>query len=358
MSVDGRRFEIGTHRIGDEGRLFVIAEIGLNHDGSVERALALVDAAAAAGASAIKLQTVDAAGLVSTNAPAPAHVNAGSMVEFFAQFELDEAAHRAVVDRARAHGLAVLATPLSEAAVGLLERVGIDAYKIASGDITWPGLIARAAATGRPLIMSTGMSDLHEISRAVGWARDAGATGIALLHAVSAYPTPSDSENLRAIATLARAFDLPVGFSDHSPDGASLPLAIALGASVYERHLMMHAEDSVVDAAVSSTPRQLAALIQGAARTYEALGTGRKTCVRAERANRIPSRRALYATRQLSAGHRVRANDIIALRPGVGLSPDRELDLIGRVLLRDIPAGAPFLEGDIVQRPDEAARVA
>ena len=237
MSVDGRRFDIGTHRIGDEGRLFVIAEIGLNHDGSVERALALVDAAAAAGASAIKLQTVDAAGLVSTNAPAPAHVNAGSMVEFFAQFELDEAAHRAVVDRARAHGLAVLATPLSEAAVGLLERVGIDAYKIASGDITWPGLIARAAATGRPLIISTGMSDLHEISRAVGWARDAGATVFLSSHILSEVDRMCSrigivrAGRLVAVRTLAElrasaprrvtvVFSTPVGNSQPLPQGA------------------------------------------------------------------------------------------------------------------------------------------
>lgn len=358
MAFEGRSFGIGSHTIGGSGRLFVIAEIGLNHDGSLERALELVDAAAGAGASAIKLQTVDAAGLVSTNAPAPAHVTAGSMVEFFARFELDEAAHAAIVSRARDHGLAVLATPLSEAAVDLLERVGVDAYKIASGDITWPGLITRAAQTGRPLIISTGMADLHEVGRAVSWALDGGASGVALLHTVSAYPTPSGSENLRAIATLASAFNVPVGLSDHGADGSSLPLAIALGASIYERHLMMHAEDTVVDAAVSSTPGGLATLVQTAERTYAALGTGRKACVRAERRNRIPSRRALYATRALPAGHRVQARDMIALRPGVGLSPDRELDLIGRVLSRDLEAGSPFLEGDLVSGQHEAARVA
>jgi sialic acid synthase SpsE len=357
MSGNGRQLKIGAHAIGGD-TLFVIAEIGLNHDGSVDRALTLVDAAAAAGASAIKLQTVDAAGLVSNNAPAPVHVKAGSMREFFAQFELGEAAHRAVVARARAHGLAVIATPLSEAAVDLLERVGIDAYKIASGDITWPGLIARAAGTGRPVIMSTGMSDLHEVSRALTWAREAGASGVALLHAVSAYPTPTGSENLRAISTLAATFNVPVGLSDHGADGFALPLAIALGASIYERHVMMHADDPVVDREVSSTPCALAALVQTAARTYAALGNGRKTCARAERPNRIPSRRALYATRALAAGHRVMARDIVALRPGVGLPPDRELDLIGRILSRDVPDGSPFLEGDIVAGNREAARVA
>jgi sialic acid synthase SpsE len=358
MSFDGQSFQIGTQTIGAAGRLFVIAEIGLNHDGSTEQALALVDAAAAAGASAVKLQTLEAAALVSTNAPAPAHLDAGSMVEFFARFELDEAAHRAVVARARQHGLAVLATPLSEAAVDLLDRVGIDAYKIASGDITWPGLITRAARTGRPMIMSTGMSDLHEVARAVSWARDGGAAGVALLHTVSAYPTPTGSENLRAIATLSRTFEVPVGLSDHGADGFSLPLAVALGACIYERHLMLRSDDPVVDAAVSSTPGTLAALVRAAARTHAALGTGEKTCDQAERPNRIPSRRALYTTRALRSGHRVQPGDVIALRPGVGLPPDRAGDLIGRPLPRDLAAGAPFLEGDLIPNHREAAHVA
>lgn len=358
MSFEGRGVEIGTHTIGSNERLFVIAEIGLNHGGSVDRALTLVDAAAAAGASAIKLQTVDAAALVAANAPAPAHVPATSMVEFFSQFELDEAAHLALVRRAREHGLAVLATPLSEGAVDLLHRIGIDAFKIASGDITWPGLITRAARTGRPLVISTGMSDLHEVARALSWAREGGTPGVALLHTVSAYPTPMGSENLRAIGTLARTFGVPVGLSDHGADGFSLPLAVALGASLYERHLMLHANDQAVDAPVSSTPTDLAALVRAAARASAALGTGQKTCARAERPNRIPSRRALYARRALPAGYRVQAEDVIALRPGIGLPADREIDLIGRPLPRDLAAGAPFLEGDLIVRDGEASRVA
>ncbi|MDH4064137.1 MAG: N-acetylneuraminate synthase family protein [Acidobacteriota bacterium] len=358
MSFEGRSFEIGRHAIGAAERLFVIAEIGLNHGGSLDRALTLVDAAAAAGASAVKLQTVEASALVSTQAPPPAHVEADSMVEFFSQFELDEAAHRAIAERAREHGLAVLATPLSETSVDMLDRIGVDAFKIASGDLTWPRLITRAAQTRRPIVISTGMSELHEVARAMSWAREGGASGVALLHAVSAYPTPPGSENLRALGTLTRTFGVPVGLSDHGADGFSLPLAVALGAVLYERHLMLHAGDQVVDAPVSSTPTGLAALVRAADRARGALGTGQKTCARAELPNRIPSRRALYATRPLPAGHRVEAGDIIALRPGIGLAADRELDLIGRQLPRDIAAGAPFLEGDVLVGHREAARVA
>jgi sialic acid synthase SpsE len=358
MLLEGRSFQIGTHRIGASERLFVIAEIGLNHGGSLDRALTLVDAAAAAGASAIKLQTLEAASLVSANAPAPAHVNAGSMVEFFEQFELGPPAHGAIVDRARQHGLAVLATPLSESAVDLLDALDIDAFKIASGDITWPALITRAARTRRPMVISTGMSDLHEVARAIAWARSGGASGVALLHAVSAYPAPQGSENLRAIGTLARTFGVPVGLSDHGADGFSLPIAVSLGASLYERHLKLHAGDQVVDAPVSSTPKELAALIRAAARAAAALGTGEKVCGPAERVNKLPSRRALYATRSLPAGHRIEPGDVIALRPGVGLPADRQADLIGRRLPRDLPMGHPFLEGDLVVSYHEAARVA
>jgi sialic acid synthase SpsE len=358
MQAERRSFDIGRQRIGDASPMFVIAEIGLNHGGSVDRALTLVDAAAGAGASAIKLQTLEAAALVVPNAPPPAHVEARSMVDFFARFELDEDAHRAIVARAREHGLAVMATPLSLSAVDMLERVGIDAYKIASGDLTWPGLITRCAATGRPLVISTGMADLHEVDRALTWAQTGGAAGVALLHAVSAYPTPAGSENLRAITTLQETFGVPVGLSDHSPDGAPMPVAVTLGASVYERHLMLHAGDPAIDAPVSSTPSGLRALIETAAWTRAALGTGDKVCQRAERPNRLPSRRALYATRALPAGHVVGPDDVVALRPGIGLAADREDDLIGRRLPRAVAAGSPFLEGDLIVSYYEAARVA
>ena len=358
MLAERRSFGIGQHRVGGASPMFVIAEIGLNHGGSLDRALTLVDAAAGAGASAIKLQTLEAAALVVPGAPAPAHVDAASMVDFFARFELDEEAHHAIAERARAHGLAVMATPLSVAAVDMLERVGVDAYKIASGDITWPGLITRCARTGRPLVISTGMADLHEVAQALAWARAGGASDVALLHTVSAYPTPAGSENLRAIATLDDTFGVPVGLSDHSADGSPMPVAVTLGASIYERHLILHAGDPAIDAPVSSTPSGLRALVEIAARTRAALGTGQKVCQKAERPNRVPSRRALYATRALPAGHVVQPDDLIALRPGIGLAADREDDLIGRRLPRAIAAGAPFLEGDLIVSCYEAARVA
>ena len=347
MSPDAIQLPIGPRVAGEGCPLFVVAEIGLNHDGSVERALGLVDAAAAAGAVAVKLQTLDAAALVAPGAPAPAHVSATSMVDFFRRYELDEAGHTRVVARARERGLAVMATPLSEDAVDLLERVGIDAYKIASGDITWETLITKAARTGKPVVISTGMSTLAEAQRAMLWAARAGTGGVALLHCVSAYPVPQGSENLRAIATLGLACGAVVGLSDHGADGFAAPLAVAMGAAIYERHLVLAAGDDSIDADVSSTPGELAVIVRAAARAAAALGTGAKVCLPAERPNLDASRRALHARRGLPAGHVVSAADVIALRPGFGLGADRLRDLIGTRLGRDVAGGTAFHAADL-----------
>lgn len=333
------RFEIAGRPVGSGHPMFVIAEIGLNHGGSLERACALVDAAAAAGASAVKLQTLHADGLVAAQCPAPAHVAARSLRDFFRRFELDEAAHRVVAGRARAHGLAFMSTPFDDRAVDLLERVGVDAWKIASGDLTHRRLIERVARTGLPLVLSTGMSSLDEVRRAVDWAADAGARDIAVLHCVSAYPVPLGQENLAAIATLARATGRPVGLSDHGTFGNAIVVAAALGASVYERHIVEGAESDAIDRPVSSTPGELRAAVEAAERTRLALGDGTKRCLDAEAPNVVPSRRGLHAVRALARGEVLREGDLMALRPALGV-PASEIDqVVGRVLVRDVAPG-------------------
>lgn len=327
---------IGRHQICRGQPLFIIAEIGLNHGGSVDLALAMVDAAADAGVSAVKLQTVIAAELA---VPSPTR-------DFFAVFELDEAAHQRLADRARARGLAFLSTPLSERAVDMLERVGVDAYKIASGDLTWTRLIERCARTGKPIIISTGLASLDEVACAYEAARAGGAPSIGLLHCVSAYPVPEGSENLRAIATLADRFPGPVGLSDHGSDPFALPIAVTLGASIYERHFVLADGDEAVDAAVSSSAAGFADIVRTAARATVALGSGVKTCLAAE-APCLPSRRGLYAARDLAAGHVVTADDVMALRPASALSADKLSVLVGSTLGRDMAEGSPFLLTDL-----------
>jgi sialic acid synthase SpsE len=339
--------EIGGWKIGSSEPLFVIAELGLNHGGSLDTALALVDAAAAAGASAIKLQTIEADRLVAEACPAPAHVAVASLREFFRQFELDEPAHRAIAARARSRGVAFMSTPFSEEAVDMLGRVGCDAFKIASGDITHRRLIERAARTGCPLVISTGMSDLEDIAAAVGWARAAGASQVALLHCVSAYPVPKGSENLRAIGELSRVFQVPVGLSDHTTEPLAAPLAVALGAALYERHFVLDADAAGVDAAVSATPSDLARIVLAADQARQALGHGRKTCLPAEHVNVGASRRSLYAVRALARGEVVTDDAVTALRPADGLDASRWPELIGVRLARDVRAGAVFLDTDL-----------
>jgi N,N'-diacetyllegionaminate synthase len=344
------------HRIADcrialDAPLFVVAEVGLNHGGSVAQALALIDGAAAAGASAVKLQTLTPDCLVSGVAPPPRHLSGGrdggSLVEFFRRFELDETAHRELVGRARSHGLAVIATPLSEEAVDLLEVVGVDAYKIASGDITHEPLIERAGRTGYPLIISTGMSTLDEIAVAVECARSVGVQELALLHCVSCYPVPAGHENLRAIQELAQTFGVPVGLSDHGTDPMAAPLAVALGATIYERHIMLPGSADAVDAAVSSTPEELADIVRAAERARAALGDGHKRCLPIESVNRVGSRRSLRAARPLSPGEIIGPDDIVALRPGDGLESVYQTALVGCVVTRPIRAHEPFVAGDL-----------
>lgn len=339
--------EIGRQAIGPDAPVFVIAEIGLNHGGSPARALEMVDAAAAAGASAVKLQTIVADRLVAASCPPPAHVETASLQAFFARFELDLSAHRAVVDRARHHRLAVLSTPFSEEVLPMLEALDLDAYKIASGDLTYHRLISAVARTGRPLILSTGMSSLVEVRNAVDAARRAGADALAVLHCVSAYPVPASSQNLRAISTLATVLELPVGLSDHGADTSAAVPAVALGSCIYERHLVLNDDADAVDRAVSSTPGELQTAIAAMEHTRIALGDGRKVCQPAERVNVRASRRGLYASRPLRAGHRVNHDDLVALRPATDLAPGAATMLVGSVLGRNVDAGTPIHTSDL-----------
>lgn len=350
MRPDSPCIFIGGRQVSDRAPLFVSAEIGMNHGGSIDQAIGLVDAAAETGADAITLQTIDAAQLASPSASTPDHLPPGSLMEFFQRHQLDEPAHVKIVARARHHGLKVIAAPFSMDGVDLLERIGVDAYKIGSGDLTWDQLIVRAAGTGKPVVLATGMSTIDEVAHAVDVAHLAGAVSVALLHTVSAHPVPPGSENLLAIRTLADRFQLPVGFSDHAEDTFALPMAMALGAAIYERHLVLAEDLDAADLAVSSLPDELCEAINMARRARSALGTGEKVCLEVETMNRHINRRALCAARDLEPGMVLRRMDLVALRPANGLPPSRVDDIIGRRLLRPVDLGQPIREHDIEPR--------
>jgi sialic acid synthase SpsE len=208
-------------------------------------------------------------------------------------------------------------------------------------------LISRCAATRKPLVISTGMASLGEVHHALAVARVAGARHVALLHCVSAYPVPRGSENLLAIRTLQRECRVPVGLSDHGEDTFALPMAIALGASLYERHLVLDDDHAAVDRAVSSTPAAFAAAVGAARRAWAAMGTGRKACLSAEGPNLIPSRRALCVRRPIEAGTTLSADDLIALRPALGISPAGLTAICGRRVTRRLAPGDPVRLEDL-----------
>jgi sialic acid synthase SpsE len=334
-----RGITINGRSIAPGRPLYVVAEIGLNHEGSVDRALALVDAAVRGGAHAVKLQSLRGETLVAEDPVELAHLQTTSLRELFARYELDEEAHARIAERARACGLAFISSAFDEDAVDMLERLGCDAYKIASGDLTHHRLIARAAATGKPLILSTGLSELAEVTEGVECARDAGAGDLALLHCVSAYPVPESQQNLAAVRTLSTVFGLPVGLSDHSRDAAAVTVAVALGACMYERHIKRDIDDPVIDADVSSAPEELAAVVRAARGTLDVMGDGRRAPQPAERANLAGSRRALYARRPVEEGSTIGPDDVIALRPARGLDARRWKELIGVRARRAVARG-------------------
>jgi N,N'-diacetyllegionaminate synthase len=350
-------FAIGQRHIGPGAPLFVIAEIGLTFEDSIDRGVALGDAAAAAGASAINLQTAPRDDLVKNRAGEAGHDAACSVMSYHAPYRLDGAAQRAIAAHAHTRNLEVIATPSSHQTLELLESCAIDAYKIASRDLTYLGLIDNCSRTGKPVLLSTGLATPPEIAHAVWSARRAGARHLALLHCVSAHAVPPDSENLRALATLAQAFGVPVGLSDHGRSRASVAIAVTLGATLYERHFRLERDAFSSTGGVSSTGVELADAIRMGHETRAALGHGRKEPLAVETGNLLSNRRSLRATRRLAAGHVVVADDIAVLRPGTGLPPDREADLVGVRLGRSIEAGAPFLECDVSARDVARLRV-
>ncbi len=342
--------EIAGHSIAPGGPMRVVAEIGLNHNGDIDLARRLVDACADAGAWAVKLQVFDARELLVADAPAPAHVRAASLRDFFAQFELQAEAYASLLAQARARGLVTIATAFDSDAVTLLQGLGIDAFKVASGDLTHVLLIEQVARTGLPVMLSTGMSTESDVWNAVDWAVGAGARSLSLLHCVSAYPTPDAAQNLRAVATLAREYKLPTGLSDHGMGADAALLAYAQGATLYERHVCLPGTGAI-DEPVSSTPDQLEDIVRRLARAHEAMGDGKRVPAEAERPNIIPSRRGLYARHALPAGTVVVADDVVALRPAGALGAEYARALIGCRLPRALAAGDPFEPGDLGTPP-------
>jgi N,N'-diacetyllegionaminate synthase len=338
--------------VAGQGRLIVIAEAGVNHDGDIDIALRLVDAAAAAGADVVKFQTFDPVALAAAGAPTAeyqrrAGVEAGGQRELLARLALPDAAWRRLADHAAQMGIVFMSTPFDDRSADLLDALGVPAFKIGSGELTNTPFLARVAARGRPMLVSTGMADMVEVAAAVDTIRAAGDPPLALFHCVSAYPaTPADA-NLRAMETMRRAFDTPVGWSDHTL-GVELPLAAAaMGAALVEKHLTLDRTRQGPDHAASLEPADFGAMVAGIRAVEAARGTGVKAPVEAEGNVAAVARRSLHWARAMAAGDTVRAADLVALRPGVGLRPALAGELAGRRVTRAVDVGTMVALDDL-----------
>lgn len=340
---------IGDRRIARDAPPLVIAELSGNHNGDLDRALRLIEACAKAGAGAVKLQTYTADTLTIDHDGPGFRLTSGlwagrTLHDLYSEAFTPYAWHGRLFQCARDLGLIVFSSPFDETAVALLEELDAPAFKIASFEAVDLPLIARAARSGKPLIISTGMTSEAEIGEAVATAMAAGAGGVALLHCVSAYPACFADANLRAIPRLAKDFGWVSGLSDHTPGTAAAVSAIALGAALIEKHVTLARADGGPDAAFSLEPDELRRLIEDCAHAFEALGEADYRRGATETDNR-QFRRSLYVVEDIAAGALLTPANIRSIRPGFGLPPKRLPDVLGRRAARDLKRGEPLDEG-------------
>jgi N-acetylneuraminate synthase len=356
----------------DSRRCFVIAEAGVNHGGSTEMALALVDAAAEARADAVKFQSFRTELLVIDDAPQAAYQQrnapAASQAEMLRALELSPEAHRQIARRCADRGIEFLSTPFDPPSLDLLLDLGVSRLKVASGELTNGPMLLRMARTGLPLIVSTGMATLEEVAEALGviafgraeahaiptaaaraahLERSTGAEipvgDVTLLHCTSSYPAPAASVHLRAMALLEQRFGLPVGYSDHTEGFAVTIAAVALGARVIEKHLTLDRTLAGPDHAASLEPDEMSALVRSIRTTESALGEATKGPDAEELGVRSVARRGLYAARDLDPDRPLGPDDLLALRPGDGaMSPSALWDRLGHPPRRAYRSGEPF----------------
>jgi pseudaminic acid synthase len=339
--------KIGTHLISTGNTPFIIAELSGNHNQSLDRALAIVDAAADSGAHAIKLQTYTAETMTldldidEFSITDPKSLWAGqSMHALYTKAHTPWDWHAPIMSRARERGITCFSSPFDESAVDFLESLDVPAYKIASFECTDLPLIHKAAATGKPLIISTGMATLAEIDDAVRTAREAGCKDLVLLKCTSTYPASPENTNLRTIAHMRELFGCEVGLSDHTMGVGASVAAVAFGATVIEKHFTLARADGGVDSSFSLEPAELVSLVVETERAWQALGAVRYGPTEAEMRARL-RRRSLYIAKDLKAGDVLTLENLRRIRPGHGLAPKFQQILLGRQIKKDVAAGTP-----------------
>ncbi|WP_300541241.1 pseudaminic acid synthase [Maricaulis sp.] len=348
MQIDGRQ-------IGRDQRPYIIAEMSGNHNQSLDRAFALVDAAAAAGADALKLQTYTPDTMTLDLAEGEFFISdPDSIWKGQSAHQLYERAytpwdwHAPIMARAKGHGIACFSSPFDESAVDFLESLDVPAYKIASFECIDLPLIRRVAQTGKPVIISTGMATVSEIDEAVSAARENGAADIVLLKCTSTYPASPADTNVRTVAHMRDLFGCETGLSDHTMGVGAAIAAVALGASVIEKHFTLDRAGGGVDSTFSLEPAELSSLVTETERAWQALGKIHYGPATEKEARSRRRRRSLYIAKDLQAGDTLTPENLRRIRPGHGLPPKYFDVVLGRRVNRSVKRGTP-LSWDLLQ---------
>lgn len=337
---------IAGRAIGPDHPPYVVAEMSGNHNGDITRAFRILDAAKAAGADAVKLQTYRADTITIDHDAAEFFVHGGlwdgrRLYELYEEAHTPWEWHAPIFEHARKIGLTVFSSPFDDTAVDLLERLGAPAYKIASPELIDLPLIRRVARTGKPIVISTGMGTLEEIGEAVDAARGAGAQDLIVLHCTAAYPAPPEEANLATIAEIARRFDVIAGLSDHTLGVLVPSVAVAMGADFIEKHFTLDRSEGGVDSAFSLEPGELADLVEAARAARPIVGAPAFAPTAAE-ASVLKNRRSLYVVAPVAKGEAFTPDNVRSIRPGRGLKPKHYEAVLGRRATRDIAYGEPL----------------
>jgi N-acetylneuraminate synthase len=336
---------IGNRKIGKNNQPFVIAEMSGNHNQSLERAIEIVEAVAKAGAHALKIQTYTPDTMTIDLDEGDFYINdpkslwaGSSLYKLYAKAYTPWEWHKPIFDRARELGIVAFSTPFDSTSVDFLESLDVPCYKIASFENTDLPLIRRVAATGKPLIISTGMASIAELDDAVFAARDSGCEDLILLKCTSTYPAAANNTNILTIPHMKALFDCEIGLSDHTMGVGVSVASVALGATVIEKHFTLSRADGGVDSTFSMEPSEMAQLVAETERAWQAIGNVTYGVTENEKSSTL-FRRSLYVVRDVKAGEIFTEENVRAIRPGFGLPTKYMPQIIGRIAKRDIKRG-------------------
>ncbi len=333
--------------------VYVIAEAGVNHNGSVKNAFKMIDCAKECGCDCIKFQTFKADALVTSNAPKADYQmrntnGSNTQFEMLKSLELNDREFEELKAHCDEIGIEFMSTPFDIESVDVLEKIGVTRYKISSGDINNKQLLQYVAKTGKSMVVSTGMSTIEEVTKAVDWIEQVGNHQITLLHCTSNYPTSYDEVNMKAMQTLQQKFGYPIGYSDHTKGDLASIVAVAMGATVIEKHFTLDKNMEGPDHKASLNVEELKEMVDDIRAVETIMGNGVKQPMKSELNTRIVARKSVVLAHNIQKGEILKKEDLVLKRPGNGLAPEYLDELIGKVLVRDMKAEEMITWKDVV----------